>query len=538
MLAKLKRITRRLLFGIYNPRYYPAVIKKQYLEISNKEVLFDDSLIDKARDFYAKYLMEFSPIGNFEKTLRIMPNRSINLDPQEFWSTSGITDKEKAFFLHRFYWLNENRDTENHNVLEALVDFWVANLKNHSIAQTPYNASERIVNCAKFICHKPSVSRAFTEKLCVIIKYDALLLIHEIEFPHTGVFNNHIINNARAIIWAALIFSREDLGRFAQEIACYAHKNLFDENGCLNEASFHYQLIVTKRLKEISIISKEFFEFDYSELNIDPTVLKTQRLISFLEKRSIKKLPLIGDVSPDMPTTLSFFSELLPREINSLSDPGIACLGSWFVLHNSRFLIYLNAHQYGSSAYPNDHGHDDFISFVLFHDADPVFVDPGNLSYESHIYNEYQESSAHNKIICSQVNTDIVGRTVHWRTGRLQSICLSQFYSCGRVLKRYIHVYNDSVFLTDMLLRGKPYEMKYCQFQLGSQIVVDRQGKKCKLFSNGGQYETLSITGYSEISVAASKSSGSYGLMKQTQKLICYTSDANRNVSRAQVSCR
>ena len=88
------------------------------------------------------------------------------------------------------------------------------------------------------------------------------LLINQIEFPHTGVFNNHIINNARAIIWAAMIFSREDLGRFAQDIACYAHKNLFDENGCLNEASFHYQLIVTKRLREISIIAKEFFEFD------------------------------------------------------------------------------------------------------------------------------------------------------------------------------------------------------------------------------------------------------------------------------------
>ena len=122
MPAKLTRIIKRLLFGVYNPRYYPAILNKHYLAVRNKKLQLDDNLIEKARDFYINNLIDFSPIETFEKTLRIMPRRCIDLDPHEFWSTSDMFDKEQAFFLHRFYWINENYDAKNHHIFNDLVD--------------------------------------------------------------------------------------------------------------------------------------------------------------------------------------------------------------------------------------------------------------------------------------------------------------------------------------------------------------------------------------------------------------------------------
>ena len=192
-----------------------------------------------------------------------------------------MIDKEQAFFLHRFYWLNENHNLKNHSNFEALVDFWVNNLRTQSVAQTPYNTSERIVNCVNFIYKNRDAPRVFIQKLYQIVGDDVRALIQKIEFPYTGVFNNHIINNARAIMWSAMLFGRIDFGKLAQELACYAHKNLFDKRGCLSEASFHYQLIVTQRLKEISLIGNDFFQLEHPKFKIDQTVSTTQQLISF-----------------------------------------------------------------------------------------------------------------------------------------------------------------------------------------------------------------------------------------------------------------
>jgi hypothetical protein len=537
MFSRLKRIIRRLLYGVYNPRYYPDVIKKRYLAVSDEAVLFDDRSLEKTTDFYNRYLFKFSPHSNRQKTLRILPCRCIGMDPSEFWSTTELIDREQAFFLHRFYWLNENYNHENHNDIETLVDFWANNLRTQSVAQTPYNTSERIVNCTIFIYQNRNAPQVFIQKLYQIVGDDVRALIQKIEFPYTGVFNNHIINNARAIMWSAMLFGRLDFGKLAQELACYAHKNLFDERGCLCEASFHYQLIVTQRLKEISIIGKDFFQLERPNLNIDQTVSITQHLISILGARSIKTLPLIGDVSPDMPTSLNVFKGLLPEKVPRLSAAGLICYGSWFVLYNSRFLIYLNSHQFSSGDYPHDHGHDDFLSFVLFFDTSPVFIDPGNLSYEDRIYKKFQTSKAHNTIMCDQINTDIVGRTIHSRTGRVNSICLSQFHSSGMVLKRYIHIDEECVFLTDVLLRGQSNDMVYCQFQLGPRVSLSPQEEKSVLVRTQGKKGTLSITGYSQINVGESVSSNSYGLLKHTKKLICYPSNKLRNISRAQISC-
>ena len=134
----------------------------------------------------------------------------------------------------------------------------------------------------------------------------ALYLTHNLEYHGEGRTCNHIINNARALLFAGALLSEKYFIDIAKSILRSNLPELVTVDGFLREGSSHYQYIFSRWILEIKWLSnlidnKEIHSFITPFAN---SVVK-QCLFFNVEDTVDNKstIPLIGDVSPDYPVS-------------------------------------------------------------------------------------------------------------------------------------------------------------------------------------------------------------------------------------------
>lgn len=316
-------------------------------------------------------------------------------------------DLEIRMRFDRLGWALEGAMLRN-DAIWAEVGHWIAARGESGLAHSDsYTLSERISNLI-LLWNLFDPPEPLAARLLCLLNEDSERILSHPEYHGESATNNHIINNARALILAGAFLDCDDFYNAGRWILNHQlHKHIATD-GIVREASSHYQWVISRWLVEILCVfrRRDGQAFD----SLSPLVGKMLDVCDSMLLGSLSRnyLPLVGDISPDFPPNfyggLTSFGRLVlkndrPAPVAKLTaaQPGFwarffaftdslvvtdwcADDCSWARMIRGPWAILTHA-----DTHPDDdrssHGHHDLFSFELAWDGIPLVIDPGRRSY-------------------------------------------------------------------------------------------------------------------------------------------------------------
>lgn len=297
----------------------------------------------------------------------------------------SFADIEQCLALHRFAWIDEGTDPA-----------WVALLwsewrqrfstPDESWPWHPYTAAERAINLLAFAerCGLPEPADE-TRRLLAL---HATVIAGRLEYFGPHYTGNHLANDGRGLFRLGTALGWNAAADLGGEILLEEARRIFGPSGVLIEGSSHYHLLLAKNYGEAASWAAGAARPEAAELATIATKAKHAAGGLLLTGG----LPLIGDISPDLP----------PRRLTShfqRTDADLSADG-WHRFESGDWSLLLYAPPDGWPPMPG-HGHQDLGSFELHWKGEPLIVDPGRGRYgEEGEAALYRSSAVHNGITC------------------------------------------------------------------------------------------------------------------------------------------
>lgn len=354
----------------------------------------------------------------------------------EIVADSESIDPEIRMRLDRLGWVLQIAIYDQINAWQAIGNWLEERWKCGLACRDSYSISERLSNLTLLWDIQEPDQRTATEVLHMMEK-DAGYLLDNLEYHGERGTNNHILNNARALILAGSFLG---ISRF-YEAGYWLFENQLTKHvakdGVVREASTHYQWVITRWILEVGCVFHLLDQVRFKQLR--PLL---NNMLDVCEAMQLGEgaetyLPLIGDISPDFPPRLYGGMTRLGYALLGCGDENVPASsatdglwsrffigrtkpvrGNWHAEDNSWARLTNNkwsllAH---SDMHPDDnrttHGHHDLFSFELAFAGIPIVVDPGRKNYlagrdqeEAGILEEW-----HNTILVGGRRTGFVAR--------------------------------------------------------------------------------------------------------------------------------
>jgi hypothetical protein len=384
---------------MYNSRWYPLSIRSLHSQVTFEE--------DKVKPHFELFKLDNIQLSEERALEEIGVNLAGTSVPisklVKFWELGTLGDEvydpEVLDAAHRFHWLLEllAKDISKHQAKDLIyvIERWL-DLNESQIsgqAWAPYTLSERICNWISIwniSNERLDFGSKLSSRLFAALKKHLEILANKLEYPASGIVNNHILNNARALYIGGSFVGCESIVELGRSIFKLHLPKMIGAGGYLLEASSHYHWLLTKNISEVCHVArnandKNFYQWinDYK----DKMQSAGQRLVPE-GLVSLSSLPRIGDVSPDIPIdwydpkfeSKSSGWQKIWGETTSASESDNCCDDGWLVAKNKEWFALVYSHP-GNKGYPIGHGHDDFGSACVFFQGHPLLVDMGRLSY-------------------------------------------------------------------------------------------------------------------------------------------------------------
>jgi hypothetical protein len=394
------------------PWFYKLGLK-WFLLKSNGKIKFKDRLNYKPIQGLPD--RESLLVSHFDTDCKVsFPVYSIkNPDLSELYDSDFIDhdphDLESRYAANRFHKCRCALLQSDESVEAALLDArrWFENKPdNSSDAWETYSVCERTCNLILLLAVRGDKASVFNPSfLRDQLTQSALWIFDNLESYDDSRVNNHILNNARALILVGSMYGFEALVDSGLIIFDSYLTKLLGDEGSLREGSMHYQVVITNWLADAYIFASNA----WSGAKKSEQLAGLERMLNkaaFLCAQyfeSVKDFPfVIGDVSPDASPKFSrlrfefLYRKYLESENRSLKESNFT-IGDWTILSNNAYSVILRVPK---NSYPPKwpiHGHSDLCHFVFSWNKLPIIVDPGRSRYTKNWLNLHQiSSSSHN----------------------------------------------------------------------------------------------------------------------------------------------
>jgi hypothetical protein len=370
----------------------------------------------------------WSPENGPDITSWAIPLATCSCDFQEINWFREERDKEDTFALHRFgwllRWLSLHPAQEDLKVANSVLLDWIRRVSpnKHHAAWETYSASERVVNWLLYLCatrdyQHLDIGAINTVEAALLEHLD--YISHHLEY-YDKTCNNHILNNARALYIGGRILGLPEISSLAKALFQIHLQKLINPEGVLQEASSHYQLLLTRTMVEVWWAARATEDPEYAAY-LFPLVFSMISSSIYMSDFSVSdfsnNFPRVGDVSPDYPVswfyphpefnhgTESWWGLWNGEQWTSLIGvKGLAqCIADglmewkWLDARQGPFRLFVYLPNNSEGVYPVGHGHMDFGGFLLYDTEGPIFVDRGRGSYNSDKEGQYGFSArSHN----------------------------------------------------------------------------------------------------------------------------------------------
>jgi hypothetical protein len=389
----LRTRLRLMLWGLYHPRYYPCDVRLLAYAVAGEAPLLPASPLAICWPFIAV------PNGSDDRqSLQVLRLAGAYVDIDAlpgFWRESAAhRDPEQISASHRFHWAIEwqaaGLTTAAAAQIATTIAVWLETFSTPSSgdAWQPYTVSERICNWLVLLpalCYHGALSGSLRTRMLEAFAIHVAYLAAHLEYPAGGLVNNHILNNARALYLAGALLGLPASQRLGRALFERHLPTMVTDVGYLNEASSHYQLLLTRSVLECAAVARHLDDEPFgTRLNrVATKMLGACGRLFPSELTTPEEGPRIGDVSPDIPFDwLSPHHGLWPTTPDySLSTHCVSGIqDGWLLLDTKDWAMRAFVHP-ARDTYPTGHGHADFGSFWLAWQGKAIVVDRGRLTY-------------------------------------------------------------------------------------------------------------------------------------------------------------
>jgi hypothetical protein len=268
-------------------------------------------------------------------------------------------------------------------------------------AWEPYSACERVANLLVYLAAAQSLPCAplVPPRLRRFVQESLGWILRHLEYYGPRQTNNHILNNARAIVMAASALGETQALAAGMRIFRQCLPRLIMDGGFLRERSSHYQVIVLNWVLDawwfLGVAGPAYaddrkFLGDYLQRMIAATAT--------LCARGTTLLALVGDVSPDLTPaqSLARLKRLYPDVWPAAQQSPMAAelRDGWFRLGAEESVVVGNFPAGPFPARFPTHGHSDLTSFVWLSGGREVLVDRGRYRYAADAISAFQTCAA------------------------------------------------------------------------------------------------------------------------------------------------
>ena len=305
-----------------------------------------------------------------------------------------------TYNLNYFDFLNQSKMTKEIG-LNLILDY----IKKDEIlidGKEPYPISLRGINWIKFLSGNQINNLVINKTL----HNHYTLLFKNIEYHLLG---NHLLENAFSLLFGAFYFQDEKLYYKSKKILIYELKEqILNDGGHFELSPMYHQIILFRVLDCIQLIKLNSWKND-ELLNFLKVI--SSKMMSWLKEVTFENgdIPCVNDstfnIAPSSEELFNYADQIgvLTKKI-VLSDSG------YRMFRNNKFELFVDVGNVGPTYQPG-HAHSDTLSFILYVNNKPVFVDTGVSTYEKNYKRQTErETTAHNTVVInSQDQTQVWG---------------------------------------------------------------------------------------------------------------------------------
>ncbi len=289
-----------------------------------------------------------------------------------------------------------------------LMDLFLEDTASRTIGFEPYPTSLRTINWIKFL----ALYHNFPQEIVDSIYAQYQVLRKNIEYHLLG---NHLLENGLSLLFGAVLFQDENLYKLCKKILFRELDEQILKDGGHFELSPMYHIIILHRvLDAYNLLQHNQHELKDVEEQLSLVITK---MINWLSTIMFKNgdIPMLND---------STYGQAL--EARKVLGYGVSLgfIGKKIKLKDSgyrkyefgNFELVADVGEVGPSYQPG-HAHSDTLSFVLYHQNQPIIVDRGISTYEKNTTRQLERSTAsHNTVMIGDIEqSDVWGG---FRVGR------------------------------------------------------------------------------------------------------------------------
>lgn len=252
----------------------------------------------------------------------------------------------------------------------------------------PYSSSERVANLAALLMVHPTLVRdTGVEKLRAFFANSLYWIDAHLENYPGERTNNHILNNARAMVIAGSVLGSTSAVETGVHLFTQMAAKLISPKGFLRERSSHYQIVIANWFMDTILFAKPYAErsaaIARNLLELESVAGRVNEAAAVIVAGTKQLQANIGDISPDVCPAVSLARLQFLHGFAQTADipKGIDIADGWFFMQDSTQSII------GNTPYPKfpvahpTHGHNDLGSFIWAIDGRIVLSDPGRFRY-------------------------------------------------------------------------------------------------------------------------------------------------------------
>lgn len=294
-------------------------------------------------------------------------------------------------------------------------------------AWEPYSAAERIGNLLVLLAARPEAREYIEPTVLRRFLEDSLSWIDcHLEYYGPTRTNNHVLNDARAIVMAGAVLGNGQAVEKGLRICARMGQELFQPGGFLRERSAHYQVVVTNWLLDtlhFGRIASSLSEAAQRSLRIvEALVVRASGATSWLLGVVQECGTFIGDLSPDSPPRLSIerITGLYPQWVRLYCHVSSGLIDDWaFLSLNDDTILSCTLAKGFPPRFPT-HGHNDVGHFVWHRKGQCLLADSGRARYSADARSQAQASAeGHNVLLIDGLGpvaeSLLVGRVLYAR---------------------------------------------------------------------------------------------------------------------------
>jgi hypothetical protein len=304
------------------------------------------------------------------------------------WNYDGY-GKLWTYNLNYFDFLNQERISKDIGI--QLIKNYIKSDVFLKDGKEPYPISLRGINWVKFL----SENQIKEEVIDTTLYNHFYILLDNLEFHLLG---NHLLENAFSLFFGAYYFQDEKLYNESKKILISELKEqILEDGGHFELSPMYHQIILFRVLDCIQLIKLNNWKND-ELLNFLKIV--GSKMTSWLNQVTFDNgdIPCVNDSTFNIaPTSQELFKYADHIGVTNkkiiLSDSG------YRKFKNNKFELFVDVGNVGPSYQPG-HAHSDTLSFILYVNNKPIFVDTGVSTYQKNQKRQTErQTSAHNTVV-------------------------------------------------------------------------------------------------------------------------------------------